>query len=274
MCMAFICFAALDATAKYVSQEVDSLMVVWARFVSHGILVAIVLLPRKGTRVLATSNLKLQLLRSLLLFLATAFNFVALVYLPMATTASIFFTVPLMVAALSVPLLGERVGWRRWSAILVGFCGVLVIVQPGDHGFRVGQVENQTFQKPIAARYRSKLRLVLTRCGAPRLIPLPEQVGPTRDLQSIQNERRCLEHGAQAGRRDQAPERQSDGQTGTEQQPGLSSLAHGHSRHRNICRPWRNGHDKERERYRKQAQLCHVFFPLDTVVVTRGQSGT
>lgn len=132
MCLAFICFAALDATAKTLAQEVDSLQVVWARFVSHGVLVAAVLLPRKGTRVLATSNPKLQLMRSLLLFLSTLFNFIALVYLPLATTASIFFTVPLLVAALSVPMLGETVGWRRWIAILVGFAGVLVIVRPGS----------------------------------------------------------------------------------------------------------------------------------------------
>ena len=41
------------------------------------------------------------------------------------------FTVPLLVAALSVPLLGEHVGWRRWTAIAVGFAGVLIIVRPG-----------------------------------------------------------------------------------------------------------------------------------------------
>lgn len=131
MCMAFICFAALDATAKTLAMEVDSLQVVWARFVTHGILVAAVLLPRKGTRVLATSHLKLQIVRSLLLFLSTLFNFIALIYLPLATTASIFFTVPLLVAALSVPMLKETVGWRRWTAILVGLAGVLVIVRPG-----------------------------------------------------------------------------------------------------------------------------------------------
>jgi len=130
MCVAFICFAALDATAKTLSAHVDSVLVVWFRFVSHGVLVAAVLLPRKGTRVLATSSLKLQVIRSVFLFLSTLFNFIALVYLPLATTASIFFTVPLMVAALSVPMLGENVGWRRWTAILVGFVGVLVIVRP------------------------------------------------------------------------------------------------------------------------------------------------
>lgn len=131
MCLAFICFAALDATAKTLAMEVDSLQVVWARFVTHGILVAAVILPQKGTRVLATSHLKLQILRSLLLFLSTLFNFIALIYLPLATTAAIFFTVPLLVAALSVPMLKETVGWRRWTAILVGFAGVLVIVRPG-----------------------------------------------------------------------------------------------------------------------------------------------
>ena len=131
MCGAFLLFAALDTSAKLLTQELDSLQIVWARFVGHAILVAAVLLPLRGPRVLATANFRLQAVRSVLLFLSTVLNFIAVAYLPLTTTASIFFTVPLLVAALSVPMLGETVGWRRWSAIAVGFAGVLVIVRPG-----------------------------------------------------------------------------------------------------------------------------------------------
>ncbi len=131
MLVAFLLFTFLDTSAKLLAEEMNSLQIVWARFVGHAVLVAVVLMPRKGTRVLASSNLRLQIIRSIFLFASTIFNFFALRYLQLATTSSIMFTVPLLVAALSVPLLGEHVGWRRWTAIAVGFIGVLIIVRPG-----------------------------------------------------------------------------------------------------------------------------------------------
>jgi drug/metabolite transporter (DMT)-like permease len=66
---------------------------------------------------------------------STIFNFLAITFLPLTVTASISFTMPLILCALSIPLLGETVGWRRWLAICVGFLGVLVIVQPGTAAF-------------------------------------------------------------------------------------------------------------------------------------------
>src|SRR3546814_19115842 len=57
--------------------------------------------------------------------------FYALAYLPLADLTAINFTMPLFVTALSVPLLGERVGWRRWAAVAVGFGGVLLMTRPG-----------------------------------------------------------------------------------------------------------------------------------------------
>ena len=131
ICSAFLLFACLDTSAKVLSRDLDTLQIVWSRFVGHAVLVILVLMPRKGTRVFATSNLRLQIARSVLLVMSTLLNFTAVSYLPLTTTASIFFTAPLLVAALSVPLLGETVGWRRWSAIAVGFIGVLVIIRPG-----------------------------------------------------------------------------------------------------------------------------------------------
>ena len=56
-------------------------------------------------------------------------------YLPVTTTSSILNTTPLLVCVLSIPLLGEHVGWRRWAAIIVGFVGVLVIMRPGTSDF-------------------------------------------------------------------------------------------------------------------------------------------
>jgi drug/metabolite transporter (DMT)-like permease len=59
----------------------------------------------------------------------------ALKFLPLTVSGSIFFTQPLILCALSIPLLGEQVGWRRWVAIVIGFVGVLVIVRPGTAAF-------------------------------------------------------------------------------------------------------------------------------------------
>jgi len=65
----------------------------------------------------------------------TGINFWALQYLLLTVTASIFFLVPILIALMSAPLLGERIDARRWVAILVGFAGVLVVVRPGSAAF-------------------------------------------------------------------------------------------------------------------------------------------
>src|SRR3954447_20809756 len=77
----------------------------------------------------------LQSLRGVLLMTSTVLNFIAIIYLQLAQTAAIFFTIPLWVCALSVPILGEHVGLRRWIAVGIGFCGVLVIMRPGTASF-------------------------------------------------------------------------------------------------------------------------------------------
>ncbi len=59
----------------------------------------------------------------------------ALRYLPLTVTGAIAFTVPLLICALSVPFLGESVGWRRWTSIAVGFVGISIIVRPGTDAF-------------------------------------------------------------------------------------------------------------------------------------------
>lgn len=72
-----------------------------------------------------------HILRSGCGMFAMATMFAAFRYLPAADVIAINFAAPIFVTALSVPLLGERVGWRRWTAVAVGFCGVLIMLQPG-----------------------------------------------------------------------------------------------------------------------------------------------
>jgi len=69
------------------------------------------------------------------LLLSTIFNFYALKFLPITVTTAIYFSAPIVISALSIPLLGERIGIRRLAAILVGFLGVMVVVQPWGADF-------------------------------------------------------------------------------------------------------------------------------------------
>ncbi len=131
MCVACANFALLDATAKYLSQSYDTPQIVWARFAGHFVLAVVMLAPRYRARPWRSNRPGLQILRAMFLLGATAANFAALRHLQLAETGSIFFVLPLVVGALSVPLLGERVGPRRWAAIVIGFLGVMVIMRPG-----------------------------------------------------------------------------------------------------------------------------------------------
>lgn len=128
---AFCTFSLLDTTAKYLVQSYPIGQVVWARYVGHVVLAAALLLPRYGVDLLRSQRPGLQVVRSLLLFGSTCANFAALQFLQLAETSSIMFSTPFMVAVLAVPLLGERIGPRRWAAIGIGFFGVLIVIRPG-----------------------------------------------------------------------------------------------------------------------------------------------
>lgn len=124
-------FTSLDATAKYLAQDYPVPQVLWARFSFHLVFVAAFL----GTRLSVTLGSRrpgLQLLRSFLMLITTGMFFFAVRSLPLADVIAIIFVGPLFVTALSVPLLGDYVGPRRWSAVAVGFLGALVIVRPGS----------------------------------------------------------------------------------------------------------------------------------------------
>ena len=134
MCGAVALFACLDTTAKYLNTRMDSLEIVWARYTSAFVLTLIVSNPLTHRDLLRTRSPKLQIVRSVLLVLSTALNFLALRWLQLDEALSIIFTFPFIVAIISGPLLGEWIGWRRWSAIGFGFAGVLLITRPGLGG--------------------------------------------------------------------------------------------------------------------------------------------
>lgn len=87
-----------------------------------------------------TSHYWLEFVRGLLLFIAFTTYYMGLAAIPLGDAAAIRFSAPIFVAFFSVILLGEFVGVHRWSAIIVGFCGVLLIVQPGTANFNFGSL--------------------------------------------------------------------------------------------------------------------------------------
>jgi drug/metabolite transporter (DMT)-like permease len=134
MCGAVFLFAGSDASAKFLNSHMDTIQVVWARYMSAFVLALFMFNPIKRPQVMRTSRPWLQLARSTLLLVSTALNFVALRYLQLDQAVAIIFCTPFMVAALGGPILGEWIRWRRWTAIIVGFCGVLLVTRPGAGG--------------------------------------------------------------------------------------------------------------------------------------------
>src|SRR5690606_11929718 len=127
----------LDISAKWLSVEgMPTGEIVFVRYGMHLALLLLLFLPVSGKSLFVSNNLKLELLRGVCLLTTTGLNFLAMRYLPLTVTSAIQFSAPLVICAMSGPLLGEKVGWRRWLAITVGFCGILIIVRPGSEAFQ------------------------------------------------------------------------------------------------------------------------------------------
>jgi drug/metabolite transporter (DMT)-like permease len=131
----YLLFSLLDGSAKWLVGSLPVIVVVWLRFALHALIGGIVLLPVKGASLFKTRHLRWHLLRALMFMAMTGINFWALQYLQLTVTASIFFSVPIMIALASASVLGEKLDAGRWAAILAGFAGVLVIVHPWSADF-------------------------------------------------------------------------------------------------------------------------------------------
>ncbi len=131
---AFFLFSLLDTSAKWLNHIIPTMETVWSRYVFSVIFVMLAINPKTKPGVLKTKKPGLQAIRSLLLFASTVFNFIAVNSLQLSQTISIAFATPLVVALLSGPLLGERIGRDRLIAIIIGFLGVLVVARPGFGG--------------------------------------------------------------------------------------------------------------------------------------------
>ena len=133
--LTYLVFSLLDGSAKWLVGTMPVIMVVWLRFAIHVVVAGAVLFPLRGWSLVKTNHFRWHLVRGLMFMTMTGINFWALQYLQLTITSSIFFTVPLIIAVLGAPLLGEKLDAGRWTAIIVGFIGVLVIVHPWSADF-------------------------------------------------------------------------------------------------------------------------------------------
>jgi drug/metabolite transporter (DMT)-like permease len=131
MLIAVFMFSFGDALGKFMVATYSVGQLLWLRACAA----LIVLLPIAWRRRAEFARLErpwLQLLRVTLSTLEVAAFFLATVYLPLADVITYYLACPIFVTALSAIVLRERVGWRRWSAVVVGFCGVLIALHPSS----------------------------------------------------------------------------------------------------------------------------------------------
>ena len=135
MCAGTSLFPFMNAAVKLLTAHYPVAEIVWARFTGHLIIMLIVFVPQYRWTLIRTRRPAVQIGRSVLMLASNLVFVMAIARVPLATASAIGFTSPLIVTALSVPLLHESVGWRRWSAVLVGFAGALMVIRPGS-GFQ------------------------------------------------------------------------------------------------------------------------------------------
>ena len=128
-----------DAASKWLIQSYPLSQVLWVRFSVH-FAMGLALVGRALPTTIVTSRLPLQLARSACLFGATAFFISALKLIPLADGMAILFLSPVFATALSVPLLGEKVGIRRWAGVIAGFAGAMIVIRPGTGVMGLGAV--------------------------------------------------------------------------------------------------------------------------------------
>ncbi len=157
--LSVMCFSVLNAMSKTLSQFFPVIEVIWARYAFAFLLMLVMFLPRVGLKLFQFRNVGSQIVRGLLLFFSSFLYFHGIVYLPLATAASISLTSPLIVTALSARFLNEPVGPRRWAAVTVGFVGALIVVRPGHAHFDlhalliVGSTFCSAFYQLFSRRY-------------------------------------------------------------------------------------------------------------------------
>ena len=126
-----LCFAALDATSKHLTQTFPVPMLVWARYTVHLLLMLVFLGPSMRAKLIDTQRPLALTARALMLVGTTGFAMAGIAIMPLAESTAFLFITPLIVVILASWLLRESVTPGRWIAIVVGFAGALLIARPG-----------------------------------------------------------------------------------------------------------------------------------------------
>jgi drug/metabolite transporter (DMT)-like permease len=121
----------MDGCSKFLSQQYAPAQILFLRYLFSVPLAILLVAPAGLRRVARTHRPWFQLARVTLIVVEMGLVLMVFRVMPLADAQAIFSATPLVVTALSVPVLGERVGLRRWTAVLIGFVGVLIIVRPG-----------------------------------------------------------------------------------------------------------------------------------------------
>jgi S-adenosylmethionine uptake transporter len=134
MLLSMFVFSAVDTIAKVLTTDFHPLQIVWTR--QLGLVVGVfVMIAVRGVSLFQTNHRKLQIVRGLMAALSAALFITAINFVPLADAIAVTFIAPFVVTMFSALLLKEKVGIHRWSAVIVGFLGTLIILRPGFDGF-------------------------------------------------------------------------------------------------------------------------------------------
>ncbi len=129
--MAWAVLPVMDGMAKHLSTEIHFLEVVWGRYFFMVVISVPITFIFFKKHLLWPKNINIQLARSIFLFLSTILFFYAISVISLAESLTLAFVSPLIVTLLSAILLKEQVGYRRWTAVIVGFIGAIIVIRPG-----------------------------------------------------------------------------------------------------------------------------------------------
>ena len=130
-------FAAVDAQAKYLTDHLPALQIVWLRQIGL-VLGVLILIAYHGRGILKTGFRTLQIARGVVAAGSATLFIIGLNFVALADAVSVTFVAPLVVTMLAALLLGEPVGIHRWTATIVGFLGTVVVIRPGFESFHPG----------------------------------------------------------------------------------------------------------------------------------------
>jgi drug/metabolite transporter (DMT)-like permease len=129
--LAWVMLPIMDGFAKYLSADLPVLQITWARYFFTVVFTFPVMLFLFRKYLIWTDKPKLQFIRGLILLCANICFFYAISIISLPKALTLAFIAPLIVTAFSPIFLGEKVGFRRWSAVIIGFVGSLVVIRPG-----------------------------------------------------------------------------------------------------------------------------------------------